>query len=125
MEAAEKEAVKKGKIGPKTFYLRAKENIKGSRFWELLGLLDNNQKKALLLAELASYPPETELSMRVYNFYVNSGKTILPKAGGYLDQPADLIQAIERIEIKNHIVQKIEEIDKKAQKIVETLETWQ
>jgi hypothetical protein len=75
-----------------------------------------------LWAELCQYPADTELETRVYEFYINSERRVLPRAGGYLDQPGALIDAIERIEQKYALVAKMEEIDEAGRKQIEALE---
>ena len=76
----------------------------------------------MLWAELCQYQADTELETRVYEFYIASERRILPRGGGYLDQPAALIDAIERIEQKYALVAKMQEIDEAGRKQIEALD---
>ncbi len=58
----------------------------------------------------------------MYEFYIASERRVLPRAGGYLDQPAALIDAIERIERKYALIAKMEEIDEAGRKQIEALD---
>lgn len=95
------------------FHAREKGNSKGSSWWQGLEALDPPAQLALLHIELARLPAHTPLEQEVFDVWLASDKRILPRAGGFLEQPAGLMQAIQLIDLKTKLCQKIISIELK------------
>lgn len=112
MELKSIRAKKNLKVGPNDFYQRARIRFEGSDYLKRIKLLTHpDHRKAAFLAELCRYPDDTEQELLVYNYYIESEKKLLPFSGGILDQPAWVMQSLNRIDQKMDLVRKLVDME--------------
>ena len=67
----------------------------------------------MLYYELAKLAPDTRAELELYEMWLMGEKKVLPKAGGFLDQPASVMQALKRIDLKQQLAERILELQRK------------
>lgn len=83
--------------------------------WQYLeSIPEARAQAAFIRAQIAKYPAEKPEYLDMYELWISTDRRYLPRAGGFLDQPAGIMEALTRIDNKRALVERLFEVEEKA-----------